>query len=109
MIEESVFWLGGGLFFGYVAGYAFKKLVKIAAVIVGAFILVMAFLSYKGWITANYDVIANQSKDMVMNTTQQVINEVSTKLHTHNVLETQATPIAGIIGFVIGLGIGLFK
>jgi uncharacterized membrane protein (Fun14 family) len=33
-----------------VAGYAIKKVMKIAAVIVGLFVVGLAFLAYKGWI-----------------------------------------------------------
>ena len=34
--------------------YGYQNAAKIAGVIIGAFILGLAFLSYKGWITAEY-------------------------------------------------------
>lgn len=112
MIEETVYGLGGGLLFGFIAGYAFKKIVKIAAVIIGTFVLVLAYLSYKGWITANWDMIENQTKNMAFNATQQVINsvnEAATRFHGHDLLTTQATPIAGAVGFIVGFGLGVRK
>jgi uncharacterized membrane protein (Fun14 family) len=45
---------GGGFLFGAVAGYAIKKVMKIAAVIVGLFVAGLAFLSYKGWIDVKW-------------------------------------------------------
>ena len=35
--------IGGGFFVGLLAGYAIKKIIKIAAVIVGLFIAVLAY------------------------------------------------------------------
>ena len=37
-VEELVFSAGGGFLFGAVAGYAIKKVMKIAAVVVGLFV-----------------------------------------------------------------------
>ncbi|MDQ6866626.1 MAG: FUN14 domain-containing protein [Thermoproteota archaeon] len=47
-IDEVVFSGGGGFLFGTVAGYAIKKVMKIAAVVVGLFVAGLAYLSYKG-------------------------------------------------------------
>ena|SRR5437773_9410152 len=40
--------IGGGFFLGALAGYAIKKVMKIAAVIVGLFIAALAYLEYQG-------------------------------------------------------------
>jgi uncharacterized membrane protein (Fun14 family) len=38
--------IGGGFFIGLLAGYAIKKIIKIAAVIVGLFVAALAYLEY---------------------------------------------------------------
>ena len=47
-LEDFVFSAGGGFLFGAVAGYAIKKVMKIAAVVVGLFVAALAYLSFKG-------------------------------------------------------------
>jgi uncharacterized membrane protein (Fun14 family) len=39
--------VGGGFLIGFVTGYAIKKLIKLAAVIVGLFIAALAYLQYQ--------------------------------------------------------------
>ena len=39
--------IGGGFFIGLLAGYAIKKIIKIAAVIVGLFIAVLVYFEYQ--------------------------------------------------------------
>src|SRR5438874_9384810 len=45
---------GSGFFVGLVAGYAIKKIIKIAAVIVGLFIAALAYLEYQRIIDVNW-------------------------------------------------------
>jgi len=40
--------VGGGFFIDLVTGYAIKKVIKLAAVIVGPFIAALAYLEYHG-------------------------------------------------------------
>ena len=49
-IENLVFSTGGGFLFGAVAGYAIKKVMKIAAVVIGLFVVGLSYISYRGWI-----------------------------------------------------------
>jgi uncharacterized membrane protein (Fun14 family) len=49
-LEDLLFSAGGGFLFGAVAGYAIKKVMKIAALVVGLFVAGLVYLSYKGWI-----------------------------------------------------------
>ena len=44
-----------GFICGFIAGYALKKVAKIAAVVVGVFILALMYLGHKGIITVHYD------------------------------------------------------
>jgi uncharacterized membrane protein (Fun14 family) len=39
--------VGGGFFIGFITGYAIKKVIKLAAVIVGLFIAVLAYMEYQ--------------------------------------------------------------
>jgi hypothetical protein len=39
--------VGGGFFLGYLAGFAIKKVLKLAAVVVGSFIAALAYLEYQ--------------------------------------------------------------
>jgi uncharacterized membrane protein (Fun14 family) len=48
-IENLVFSAGGGFLFGAVAGYAIMKVMKIAAVVIGLFVVGLSYLSYKDW------------------------------------------------------------
>jgi uncharacterized membrane protein (Fun14 family) len=44
--RQTVATLGGGFFVGIVIGYALKKVIKIVAVIVGLFLVGLAYLQY---------------------------------------------------------------
>jgi uncharacterized membrane protein (Fun14 family) len=46
--------IGGAFFVGLVAGYAIKKIIKIAAVIVGLFIAALAYMEYQRIIDVNW-------------------------------------------------------
>jgi uncharacterized membrane protein (Fun14 family) len=58
-IENIVFSAGGGFLFGVVAGYALKKIMKIAAVVIGLFVVGLSYLSYKGWIDVKWIEMEN--------------------------------------------------
>ena len=55
--------IGGGFFIGLVAGYAIKKIIKIAAVIVGLFIAALAYLEYQRIIDVNWAKIQAVSQN----------------------------------------------
>jgi uncharacterized membrane protein (Fun14 family) len=54
LLEDYVFSAGGGFLFGALAGYAIKKVMKIAAVVVDLFVAALAYLSYKGLIDVKW-------------------------------------------------------
>jgi uncharacterized membrane protein (Fun14 family) len=37
-----------------VVGYAIKKVMKIAAVVIGSFVAALAYLSYRGWVDVKW-------------------------------------------------------
>jgi uncharacterized membrane protein (Fun14 family) len=55
--------ISGGFFVGLLAGYAIKKILKIAAVIVGLFIAVLAYLEYQRIIDVNWAKIQAVSQN----------------------------------------------
>jgi uncharacterized membrane protein (Fun14 family) len=46
--------IAGGFFIGVLAGYAIKKIIQIAAVIIGLFIAALAYLEYQRIIDVNW-------------------------------------------------------
>lgn len=61
-VEDLIFSAGGGFLFGAVAGYAIKKVMRIAAVVIGFFIAGLAYLSYKGWIDVKWVAMENATR-----------------------------------------------
>ncbi len=57
--ENLVFSVGGGFLFSAVAGYAIKKVMEIAAVVIGLFVVGLSYLSYKGWIDVKWMEMEN--------------------------------------------------
>jgi uncharacterized membrane protein (Fun14 family) len=53
-VEDFLFSAGGGFVLVVVAGYAIKKVMKIAAVVIGLFVAALAYLSTKGWIDVKW-------------------------------------------------------
>jgi len=92
------------------AGMAFKRIIKFAAIIDGLFVLGLAFLSYRGWITANWNTIQDQTQSFAYNTSAQVlhiVNDTASKFAAHPSLAGEATPISAAIGFTTGFVSGI--
>ena len=64
-IENLVFAGGGGFLFGVLAGYAIKKVMKIAAIIIGLFVVALAYLSYKGLLDVKWVVMENVTRHTI--------------------------------------------
>jgi uncharacterized membrane protein (Fun14 family) len=108
-VEEFLFSAGGGFLFGAVAGYAIKKIMKIAAVIVGLFVAGLAFLAYKGWIDIKWNAVENGTRSTLANVTAQAIhtiNDTASQFATHSLIAASGLPIAAGMGFVPGLIFG---
>ena len=71
-IENLVFSSGGGFLFGAVAGYAIKKVMKIAAIVIGLFVVGLSYLSYKGWIDVKWMETENVTKTTLTNVAGQI-------------------------------------
>jgi uncharacterized membrane protein (Fun14 family) len=103
-IEEFVFSAGGGFLFGTAAGFAIKKVMKIAAVVVGLFVTAIAYLSYKGLIDVKWVAMENVTRSALTNASGQVvhaINNTATQFAAHpSTVATSGLPIAAMFGFV---------
>jgi uncharacterized membrane protein (Fun14 family) len=67
--------MGGGFFVGVLIGYALKKVIKIAAVIVGLFLAGLAYLQYHQIATIDWYKVEQASAGIVntiINTTKMV-------------------------------------
>ena len=93
-IENFVFSAGGGFLFGAVAGYAIKKVMEIAAVVVGLFVAGLAYLSYKGWIDVKWMEMENATKTTLTNVAGQVghaLNNTASQFAAHSTTIEAAT------------------
>ena len=113
-METTLFSFGGSSILGFLAGYSLKRIIKIAAIIIGAFILGLAYLSVKGWINVQWQIVEDQTRQMVYNASAQVlhmINDTASKFAsstTHSSLAAaQALPISASVGFMTGMFLGL--
>ena len=62
-----------------------RRIIRITAIIIGAFILGLAYLSYKGWINVQWQVAEDQTKQMAYKASAQVlhiINDTASKFAT---------------------------
>lgn len=109
--EDIIFSAGGGFLFGAVAGYAIRKLIKLAAIIVGLFVVALSYLSYKGWLDVKWIPIENTTKSTLTDITNQAIhalNNTASHLQAHpSTIGSVGLPVAAAFGFMPGLVFGL--
>ena len=112
-IEEFVFSAIGGFLFGAVAGYGIKKVMKIAAVVVGLFVTALGYLSYKGLIDVKWVAMENVTRSALTNASGQVVhvlNNTASQFAGHpSDVAASWLPIAAMFGFVPGLLMGFKK
>ena len=113
-IENLVFSAGGGFLFGAVAGYAIKKVMKIAAIVIGLFVVGLSYLSYKGWVDVKWMEVENATKTTLTNVAGQTVhalNNTASQFAAHSSTIEAATglPVAAAFGFMPGLMLGLRK
>jgi uncharacterized membrane protein (Fun14 family) len=73
-IENLVFSAGGGFLFGVVAGYAIKKVMKIAVIVIGLFVVGLSYLSYRGWINVKWIEMENATKTTLTNMAGEAVH-----------------------------------
>jgi uncharacterized membrane protein (Fun14 family) len=105
--EDFIFSAGGGFLFGAVAGYAIKKVMKVAALVVGLFVAALTYLSYKGWIDVKVEDASRGTLTSASEQLIQALNNTATQFASHpSTLAASGSPIAAIFGFVPGLMMG---
>jgi uncharacterized membrane protein (Fun14 family) len=88
-VEGFLFSAGGGFLFGAVAGYAIKKVMKIAAVVIGLFVAALGYLSYRGWVDVKWTAMEDASRNTLTNASEQVIhafNNTATQFAAHHLV-----------------------
>jgi uncharacterized membrane protein (Fun14 family) len=98
--------IGGGFFIGLLAGYAIKKIIKIAAVIVGLFIAALAYLEYQRIIDVNWAKIQTAS-EIVLTWVANAIVHISNNIGAGHAgaLSNLGIPLASSAsaGFALGM------
>src|SRR5215831_4054270 len=111
--EDFLFSAGGGFLLGAMAGYAIKKVMKIAAVVIGLFVAGLAYLSYRGWVDVKWVAIEDASRSTFTNASEQIVhalNNTATQFASHpSAVAASGLPIAAMFGFVPGLMTGFKK
>ena len=111
-VEDFIFSAGGGFLFGAVAGYTIKKVMKIAAVVIGLFVVGLAYLSYRRWVDVKWAAMEDASSTLT-NASEQVVhalNNTATQFASHpSAVAASSLPVAAMAGFVPGLMIGFKK
>jgi uncharacterized membrane protein (Fun14 family) len=107
-VEDFLFSAGGGFLFGAVAGYAIKKVMKIAAVVIGLFVAAIAYLSYRGWVDVKWVAMEDASRSTLQ--VVNALNNATTQFASYpSALAASGLPIAAMFGFVPGLMMGFKK
>jgi uncharacterized membrane protein (Fun14 family) len=96
-------------FIGFITGYAIKKVIKLAAVIVGLFITALAYLQYQRIINVDWERVQAFSQNEI-NWVVDAITHVSSTIgvsHT-GTLSNIGIPLISSVsgGFVLGLARG---
>jgi uncharacterized membrane protein (Fun14 family) len=73
VIESFLFTFAGGGALGFAAGFSIKRIIKIALVILGAFVLAMTYISYKGLIRVDWDRAQHLTTSAAYNASEQVM------------------------------------
>jgi uncharacterized membrane protein (Fun14 family) len=79
--------IGGGFFVGILIGYALKKVVKIAAIVVGLFFTGLAYLQYQQIVNIDWNKLQPVSQNAaltVLNVTRYIPGLTNVSSHTTN-------------------------
>ena len=86
---------------------------KIAGVVIGLFLVALAYLSYTGWVDVKWVVMEDTSKSTLTHASEQIVhalNNTATQLASHSsTLAASGLPVAATFGFVPGLMMGFKK
>ncbi len=100
--------IGGGFFVGALVGYALKKVVKIAAIVVGLFLAGVAYLQYHQIVNIDWNKLQPLSQNAaitVLNASKYIPGLTNVSGHTTNfAMSGLGLPLTGsiAIGFTLG-------
>ena len=98
--------VGGGFFVGFITGYAIKKVIKLAAVIVGLFIAALAYLQYQRILNVDWERVEAFSQNGI-NWVVDAITHVSNTIDASHsgTLSNVGIPLVSSVSarFVLGM------
>jgi uncharacterized membrane protein (Fun14 family) len=100
--------LGIGAIVGYTAGWLARKVLKIAIIIIGLILAIMAYLEAQKTITVNWNVASNQTNVILHSLSVKMLhlaNTVGADLNNH----AAAFPILGVTAFVPSFAFGFIR
>jgi uncharacterized membrane protein (Fun14 family) len=83
---------------------------KIVGLIIGAFILGISALAYKGIIDVHWQSLQSQSESFAYNATSQILAAINHTLATTahpSIMAAEGTPMAAGAGFLAGVTLGI--
>jgi uncharacterized membrane protein (Fun14 family) len=92
--------IGGGFFTGLVTGWALKKVIKLAAVVVGLFLGALIYLQSQSIININWNNLQSVSETNL----STIGNSITNTGEISNIMGNVGIPLTGSLsaGFVIG-------
>jgi uncharacterized membrane protein (Fun14 family) len=95
--------VGGGFLIGFITGYAIKKVIKLAAVIVGLFFAALAYLQYQRILNVDWHKVQAVSQNGIDWATYALTHVLSTSA-THLGTNIGIPLVSGVsAGFALGL------
>jgi uncharacterized membrane protein (Fun14 family) len=98
--------VGGGFFIGLITGYAIKKVIKLAAVIVGLFIAALAYLEYQRILSVDWHKVQAVSQNGIAWVADAITHVSTTIGASHSdTLSNIGIPLVSSVsaGFVLGM------
>jgi uncharacterized membrane protein (Fun14 family) len=94
----------GGFFIGLITGYAIKKVIKLAAVIVGLFIAALAYLEYQRILNVDWQKVQSISQNGI-DWVADALTHVSNTIDASHLGSNVGIPLVSSVsaGFALGL------
>jgi uncharacterized membrane protein (Fun14 family) len=100
--------IGGGFFIGLIAGYAIKKIIKLAAVIVGLFVAALAYLEYQRILNIDWnriEIVSQNGLAWISNTITHISNTIGSA-HSGTLSHVGIPVASASAGLILGLAKG---
>jgi len=99
--------VGGGFCIGFITGYAVKKVIKLAAVIVGLFIAALAYLEYQRILNVDWHKVQAVSQNGI-DWVADALTHVSSTIDASHTGSNIGIPLVSSVsaGFVLGMARG---